>query len=100
MTTSVHWRDIPVFQIGNRQDISGWQTDPRLALLQRHRVGLVMVPPVGLDEFISSDHFVETSTQFIHGAKGSGKTSLLLAKRALLDQAVADRKVLCVPTAF
>jgi hypothetical protein len=95
-----HWKDIQVLQIGNRGDTNAWQADPRQALLQRHRIGLVMVPPVGLDTFIAAQDFLDTTTQFVHGAKGSGKTSLLLAKRSLLDDAVAERKLLCVPTGF
>ncbi|WP_250532326.1 hypothetical protein [Caballeronia sp. ATUFL_F1_KS39] len=94
------WRDIPVFQIGNRQDIQPWQTDPRSVLLKRHKVGLVMVPPVDLDDFLSPHQIETCSTQFVHGLKGSGKTSLLLAKRALLDGEVAERKLLCVPSGF
>lgn len=99
MTTS-QWRDVPVFQIGNLQDISAWQTDPRTSLIDRHKVGLVMVPPMGLDKFLSPDHHADDDVRFIHGAKGSGKTSLLLAKRVQLDQAVAARQLLCVPAGF
>ncbi|RFU47587.1 hypothetical protein [Paraburkholderia sp. DHOC27] len=94
------WKQIPVFQIGNRQDIQPWQTDPRKVLLKRHKVGLVMVPPVDLDDFLSPDQVESCPTHFVHGLKGSGKTSLLLAKRALLDGEVAARKLLCVPSGF
>lgn len=94
------WKQIRVFAIGRGQDISAWQTDPRPVLMMRHRVGLAMVPPEGLDGFLSPDEFDRSNVQFIHGAKGSGKTSLLLAKRALLDEVVAKRRVLCVPSGF
>ncbi len=95
------WRKIEVIQIGNRRDVKAWQTDPRPVLLARHRVGLLMVPPVGLGNFLSPERFDEPGVQFIHGAKGSGKTSLLLAKRLLLEDAAAERRqLLCVPAQF
>lgn len=94
------WRKIEVIQIGNRRGVKAWQTDPRPVLLSRHQVGLLMVPPVGLGNFLSPERFDEPGVQFIHGAKGSGKTSLLLAKRMLLEDAASERQLLCVPAQF
>lgn len=72
-----------------------WVTDPSL-LIDDHNVSLIMVPPEGLDDFISPNE-LKCPIRVIHGPKGSGKTSVLLAKRILLQDLAEDRKVLCIP---
>lgn len=72
-----------------------WITDPSL-IMGTHVSSFVMVAPHGLEEFLDPQN-ENCAIRVIHGPKGSGKTSVVLAKRLLLQQHEEARKVLCIP---
>ncbi|BBB70231.1 hypothetical protein UNDYM_5978 (plasmid) [Undibacterium sp. YM2] len=72
-----------------------WTTDPSFEMA-KHDPGLIMVPPAGLSDFLDPRK-LECPVSIIHGPKGTGKTSVMLAKRILLKDLEAERSVMCIP---
>lgn len=66
--------------------------------LDRPNGGFVFVAPIGLDSFVSDPEH-ESLVRVVHGPKGCGKTSILLAKRLLLDEQNKkhERSSICIP---
>lgn len=78
-----------------RGKVLPWTTDPSLASSYS---AFVFVPPRGLASFASSD--LADHIRVIHGPKGSGKTSVLLAKIQAVEELAKEkpRSIISIPS--
>jgi hypothetical protein len=89
------------FKIGNGR-FQPWLRDPLIELAKANTsIDFEMVAPNELADFINPK-VDSCATQIIHGPKGAGKSSVILAKRLLLEQAIRNKELhaLCVPHGF